>query len=581
MRVDANSSRVNLSRPRKGTTPCVVFRLLERKVPEIEATRERGQSGMKGIASVAAVARCAAVIVGATTIQEVIDAIVDQVMELGASSAAVHLTADDDERSLRLAAHRNVSPALFSSHSPHLASRAAETKELQAIYDFDRIDRTLVSARKLLEDTKSRSMFSAPLLAFGRLQGVLTWTLPKSHRPSARDRAALASMAEVFAIGIAKARSSVPATDPTPYGQLVAEVARRHGLEAIVHERETRLRAIFDHTFEFIGLLSTDGVLLEANQTALDFVGATREQVVGRKFAEGPWWSEAQSARDMLENAIERAALGEVVRFEATHPGRDGRQIVVDFTLSPVRDESGEVVFLVPDGHDITERKEWERQREEWISIIAHDLRQPISAIQLWTRLLSAEGRDDRDEAIAHIRTSIKHLARMTSDLLDASRVEAGRMTLHRLETDLEKLVHDTVARQGIEGREIRIDVCGPIPRLHLDAERIEQVLGNLLSNAIKYGRPETVVEIRLVFDGDAVLSITNRGDGIDPSEMPLLFRRFHRTAKARAGARAGVGLGLYIAAGLVEAHGGRLWAESEQGATTTFHVRLPKGEST
>ena len=149
-------------------------------------------------------------------------------------------------------------------------------------------------------------------------------------------------------------------------------------------------------------------------------------------------------------------------------------------------------------------------------------------------------------------------------------------MTLHRQAADVEKLVRDTIARHVGEVHDVRIEVAGTVPRLEIDAEPIEQVLANLLSNASRYGRAGTPIEVRVSGSDGVTVSVTNWGEGIDAEEMSLLFRRFSRTARARAGRPAGVGLGLYIAAGLVEAHGGRLSAESEPGARTTFHVQLP-----
>ena len=131
---------------------------------------------------------------------------------------------------------------------------------------------------------------------------------------------------------------------------------------------ERRFRAIFDQTFQFTGLLDVEGTLLEANQTALGFAGLRPQDVIGKPFWETPWWSHSRALQERLRKAIRDAARGEVVRFEATHPGRDNRLHHVDFSLKPVHDANGAVILLIPEGRDITERKEAEdalRRSEE------------------------------------------------------------------------------------------------------------------------------------------------------------------------------------------------------------------------
>ena len=124
-----------------------------------------------------------------------------------------------------------------------------------------------------------------------------------------------------------------------------------------VNEREQRLRAIFDNTFQFIGLLSPDGVLLEANKTSLESVGTSRSEAIGRPFWETPWWTHSPELERRLREAVERAAAGEPDRFEVTHTTADGGLIHVDFSLTPVKDDAGTVVYLIPERRDITRRK--------------------------------------------------------------------------------------------------------------------------------------------------------------------------------------------------------------------------------
>jgi PAS domain S-box-containing protein len=150
--------------------------------------------------------------------------------------------------------------------------------------------------------------------------------------------------------------SSADTADGRLVVAIVRDVSERRRMETALRESERRFRAIFDHTYQFIGLLAPDGRLLEANQTALDFAGVPAEDVIGRPFWETAWW-QTQADRERLRAAVGRAAAGEFVRFEAQHQGAGDAVAIVDFSLKPVRDEAGRVVLLIPEGRDITERK--------------------------------------------------------------------------------------------------------------------------------------------------------------------------------------------------------------------------------
>jgi signal transduction histidine kinase len=132
-------------------------------------------------------------------------------------------------------------------------------------------------------------------------------------------------------------------------------------------------------------------------------------------------------------------------------------------------------------------------------------------------------------------------------------------------------------SREVTQGHSVHLAISGEIPPIAVDPGRIEQVVDNLLSNAAKYGDPGSDIQLQIErSDTEVAISITNHGRGIVPEDLPRLFTRFYRTREAQTGPVAGLGLGLYIAKGLVEAHGGKIRAESVPGQTTTFHFTLP-----
>jgi PAS domain S-box-containing protein len=160
------------------------------------------------------------------------------------------------------------------------------------------------------------------------------------------------------------------------------DVTERKENEARLRESQRKLRAMLDGGIQFVGLLAPDGTLLEANRSALEFAGVEHDEVVGLPFSETPWFSRTVGGQERVAAAIEKARNGEVVRYEAEHTNIEGRTITIDFSLSPVRDETGEVVLLVPEGRDITERKRAEqdtRDREELLHLATQ-----VAGLGIW-----------------------------------------------------------------------------------------------------------------------------------------------------------------------------------------------------
>lgn len=230
------------------------------------------------------------------------------------------------------------------------------------------------------------------------------------------------------------------------------------------------------------------------------------------------------------------------------------------------------------------ERAAFERAREEFISIVAHDLRSPITVIsghaQLLERLAGEEhwsviGR----RAIAAIRTSTSRLNGMVSDLLDASRIEARRLTLERKQLALYEFVRDTIEqlRPTLGEHPLAVRLSGCDPTVSADPRRLAQILSNLLTNAAKYSDPKAAIDVDVEYVGGwGRIQVVDHGRGIPSGDLPHIFRRFYRPAE-RVGQRTeGLGLGLYIVHGLVEAHGGRVSVESKVGVGSTFTVELP-----
>ena len=287
---------------------------------------------------------------------------------------------------------------------------------------------------------------------------------------------------------------------------------------------------------------------------------------------------------DRLRDAVEKLVAGEgpyEMELEFVRP--DGSTGWVAARGESVHDEHGKVVAISGTVEDITTVKDLQRMREEWTSVIAHDLRQPIGFIEMASEFLPTMHSGvitDREKNMAHrIQSAAQNLARMVDDLLDMSLLEADRLRLERDWVDPRTLVRETIGRLShLTGeRRVRVQDEGGLLPVYVDPMRIGQVLGNLVSNAVKYGEKDSEILVQLCRqDGKVEVAVTNHGKGIDPQDMPRIFSRFARSKSAPGVGVRGLGLGLYIANGVIKAHGGKMWADSTPGGTTTFHLTLP-----
>jgi PAS domain S-box-containing protein len=266
------------------------------------------------------------------------------------------------------------------------------------------------------------------------------------------------------------------------------------------------------------------------------------------------------------------------VRF-APCCGVDGR---VDGGVGIVEDISERKLAEEERGRLYREAQEAIRVRDDFLSIASHELKTPLTPLSL--RLATIERRLERGEHVdpATLRHARQHLVRITSlinDLLDASRVEAGRLALHPEPTRLDSLVeHVLHTQQDPRGNHPVHFERPPEPvEVRVDPYRLEQVIANLVENAFKYSPDGGTVRVALATRGDvALLSVSDQGIGIPQDQQKLLFDRFFRARNVSARSYGGLGLGLYISRDIVERHGGRIWVESEVGQGSTFYVALP-----
>lgn len=222
--------------------------------------------------------------------------------------------------------------------------------------------------------------------------------------------------------------------------------------------------------------------------------------------------------------------------------------------------------------------------RADMLAVVAHDLRNPLNVIASAVQLLLDEAPSSPDQQLRVLRMTQRAAAqmkRLIGDLLEATRLEAGRLTLDLTDVDVCEIARDTeeAFRHAAAERRVHLAVHAPGRGcfVRADAGRVQQAIGNLIANALKFTDPGgRVVASAEAVDGEIVFRVADTGPGIDPLHQRHLFDRFWQ---GQRGDRRGVGLGLAIAKGIIDAHGGRIWVESALGAGTTFSFALPRSQ--
>ena len=316
--------------------------------------------------------------------------------------------------------------------------------------------------------------------------------------------------------------------------------------------------------------LDHDLMVTAANEEAHRLMGRRTGAVVGRSVLEAFTDHHVEEiARTALESG---SAVGELtVRIE------HGPTLLARARRMP----AGDVSLVL---EDVSELRRLQRIRTEFIDNISHELRTPLTTVSLLAETLAADADTlppKAAERVAKIEVETGHLVQMVNELLDLSRIESGIATEALDDVDLGRLAVETTDRLRIfaERQGVTLVVRAPelVPMVRGDRERLGQALLNLLHNAVKYSPAgSTVAVIVRIAETEVIVAVEDHGPGIPRSALPRVFERFYKVDRARTRGAGGTGLGLSIARHVVEAHGGRIWAESEEGVGSTFAFAIP-----
>jgi len=273
-----------------------------------------------------------------------------------------------------------------------------------------------------------------------------------------------------------------------------------------------------------------------------------------------------------------------VPSFEWLYHRHDGEKRTIQSSAAPIYDSDGHISGAVAVFRDITAAKQMDKLKDEFVSVVSHELRAPLATISGYTQMLIKQlpRRGEFKEELGQlelIRLCTHQLSTLVRDLLDISSFEAGSLSLNTRRVSLADLISTTVTRfeRLSKNHRLVVHLSPALPPVLADPHRVEQILSNLISNAIKFS-PDggDVVVSTQPREGDVVISVKDRGIGISKYDRARLFNRFFRADNTENRAFEGIGLGLHVCKILVEAQGGQIWVESEKGRGSAFSFTLP-----
>jgi PAS domain S-box-containing protein len=367
---------------------------------------------------------------------------------------------------------------------------------------------------------------------------------------------------------------------PFSAGELLARVGAHLEMARLRKQAEERFHTLADNISQFAWMADETGWIFWYNQRWYDYTGSTFEQMQG-------WGWQSVHHPDHVQRVVEKIShcfqTGE--EWEDTFPlrGKDGEYRWFLSRAVPIRDEQGKVRRWFGTNTDITEQRQLERQKDEFLSIASHELKTPVTSIKAYAQLLERRFRQSGDtnsaDLVQRMDEQTKKLTRLVEDLLDVTKIENGQLMLHRSSFDFNELVHEVVEdTQRAAATHTIVEKRAASVTLYADRDRIGQVLTNLLTNAIKYSpRADTILVETTCTDEAIIASVRDFGMGIPKEKQSHLFQRFYRVEGDSQLTYPGLGLGLYISAEFLKRHRGTIWIESveDQGTTVSFSLPL------
>ena len=330
-------------------------------------------------------------------------------------------------------------------------------------------------------------------------------------------------------------------------------------------------------------VVDADGTVTHCTTLAARLLRANSDQLVGRSAAEvmpltdttgQDWWKCASPFE------VDAVRYPRIPIQELTLTAADGHTRPVTLTASRVPDANGGVSALIVTMRRADVQQRLDAARSDLVSTVSHEIRSPLTSVKGFVKTLLAKWDrftdEQKQQMLATVNEDADRVTRLLGELLDVSRIDANRLQLRRQMVAVPTIAERVAdrLRHHDENHRIVVDFTEDFPQLYADPDKIDQVLTNLVENALKYGAGTTTIQ-GWADESEATVVVRDEGKGIPVQYLQQIFTKFFRRAGER---RTGTGLGLYITKGIVEAHGGRIWATSEEGRGAHMHFTLPQG---
>jgi PAS domain S-box-containing protein len=344
-----------------------------------------------------------------------------------------------------------------------------------------------------------------------------------------------------------------------------------------VEERSARLAAIVTSSDDAIISKTLESVIMSWNDAAQRMFGYTAEEMIG----ETMYKLIPPDRRDEEPMILARLKGGErVEHFETKRQAKDGRLIDVSLTISPINDSRGNIIGVSNIARDISERKHDEVRKNDFIGMVSHELKTPLTSLNAYLQMLQQKTQKAGDNfTLNALEQSVKQVRKMTTMIngfLNVTRLESGKIQIDKQQFDMAGLVRESEAETVLMNstHKFVFHPVEPTP-VFADKDKIGHVITNLISNAVKYSKPGSTIQIACVSDGGhARFSVSDQGIGIEKRHLGQLFKRYYRVENTNY--ISGFGIGLYLSAEIIGRHEGKIWAESEPEKGSTFYFTLP-----